>query len=320
MSSNRIITLSGGVGGAKLVLGLAHALPAERLLVVTNTGDDFNHLGLSICPDTDTVLYTLSGLANPEQGWGRVNETWTFMQTIRDLGGSDWFNLGDGDVALHVLRTCKLAEGATLTEVTRDIAHSLNIDVPIIPMCDQSVSTMVKTPDGLLPFQDYFVRDRCAPIVNGFLFEGIEAARPNPVLMSALTEEPSAIVIAPSNPYVSVDPILGIPDMRDLLRKSGAPIIAVSPIIGGQAIKGPAAKMMGELGLTASAVEIARHYKDFIDALIIDEEDSELAPAIAEMGIEVEVAPTLMKSLDDRIDLANLTLSVAARLNGGVER
>lgn len=317
MNDGRVITLSGGVGGAKLVLGLAHTLPPERLLVVTNTGDDFDHMGLRICPDTDTVIYTLAGLADPQRGWGRVNETWTFMEALRALGGPDWFNLGDGDLALHVMRTDRLKAGENLTEVTTRVAVELGIRVTIAPMCNEPVSTMVQTPDGALAFQHYFVREQCAPEVTGFSFSGIEAARPNPVLLDALDENPSAIIIAPSNPFVSVDPILAVPGLRAALQKSDAPIVAVSPIVGGQAIKGPAAKMMSELGVPVSAVEIARFYQGFVDGLIIDEIDSHLASAVKAMGMEVLVAPTVMKNLEDRIALARGALNFAGQLRDG---
>ncbi|MEX3007692.1 2-phospho-L-lactate transferase [Hoeflea sp. TYP-13] len=320
MSNDRILALSGGVGGAKLVLGLSHALPAERLLVVTNTGDDFDHFGLRICPDTDTVIYTLSDLADRERGWGRAGESWGFMEAMRQIGGEDWFNLGDRDLALHVLRTDRLNKGSSLSAVTAEISDALGIKIPILPMCDQPVATMVDTPEGRLAFQHYFVRERCAPTVTGFEFEGIEKAQPNPAVVAALKENPAVIIIAPSNPFVSVAPILAVPELSNMLRKSGAPIVAVSPIVGGEALKGPAAKMMKELGMPASALEIARHYRGFIDGLVIDEMDAELAPAIADLGMEVEVAPTIMNDLNDRIELANRTVGFAARLSGGIER
>ena len=233
MSERPVIALSGGVGGAKLVLGLAHVLPGDRLTVVTNTGDDFDHLGLRICPDTDTVLYTLSGLADPDKGWGRAGETWTFMRALAALGGEDWFSLGDGDLALHVLRTHRLSEGASLGEVTAEVADVLNIAPMILPMSDQPVATHVNTPDGQLAFQHYFVRERCAPVVTGFEFKGVDAAKPNPELVQQLETGPEAIIIAPSNPYISVDPILGLPGLWAMLRACGAPIIAISPIVGG---------------------------------------------------------------------------------------
>lgn len=320
MTGGTVIALSGGVGGAKLVLGLAHVLPSDRLLVVTNTGDDFDHFGLRICPDTDTVIYTLSNLADPERGWGRVDESWNFMKVVTDLGGEDWFNLGDRDLALHVLRTQRLKAGASLSAVTADIAENLGIAVPIVPMCDEPVATMVDTPQGRLAFQQYFVRERCAPRVTGFEFEGIDAARPAPALAEAISAEPGAIILAPSNPFVSVAPILTVPGMQRLLRNCGAPIVAVSPIVGGRALKGPAAKMMDELGTPASALEIARHYTDFIDGLVIDETDANLAPAIEDLGIQAHIAPTIMRSLDDRIDLARQTVDFASRLRESVRR
>lgn len=315
MTGDRIITLSGGVGGAKLVLGLSHVLSAENLMVVTNTADDFDHLGLRICPDTDTVIYTLAGLSDPQRGWGRVNETWTFMEALRTMGGPDWFNLGDGDLALHVMRTDRLNAGETLTDVTHRIAADLGIGPAVVPMCNQPVSTMVQTPDGPLAFQNYFVREQCAPKVTGFEFAGIEAAHPNPVLLGALDENPAAIIIAPSNPYVSVDPILAVPGLRSALKESKTPIVAVSPIIGGQAIKGPAAKMMAELGGPVSTVEIARFYQGFLDGLIIDEIDRHLASEVAAFGMEVRVAQTVMKGLDDRIALARTAISFADELS-----
>lgn len=320
MSGGRVIVLSGGVGGAKLVLGLSHAVPAERLVVVTNTADDFDHFGLRICPDTDTVLYTLAGLADPDRGWGRANETWTFMQAMKRLGGADWFNLGDGDLALHVLRTKRLRAGASLTEITAEVAHSMGIEAAILPMCDQPVATMVDTAQGRMAFQDYFVRERCAPRVTGFDFAGIDAAQPNPALVAALAERPEAVIIAPSNPFISVDPILAIPGMRDLLGGCGAPIVAVSPIVGGAAIKGPAAKMMEELGSGATALEIAKHYQGLADGLIIDEQDAALASDVVELGLEVEILPTVMHDLATRIELARQSVAFAARVGGGVER
>lgn len=320
MSGGRIIVLSGGVGGAKLVLGLSHAVPAERLIVVTNTADDFDHFGLRICPDTDTVLYTLSGLADTDRGWGRANETWTFMQAMTGLGGTDWFNLGDGDLALHVFRTERLRAGASLTDITAQAARSMGIEAAVLPMCDQPVTTMVDTTQGRLAFQEYFVRERCAPQVTGFEFIGVDRARPNPTLVAALSDRPRAIIIAPSNPFVSVDPILAVPGMRNLLRDCGAPIVAVSPIVGGAAIKGPAAKMMEELGSGATALEIAKHYQDFADGIVIDELDADLAPDVAALGLEVEVLSTIMHDLPTRIELARQSVAFAARLSGGVGR
>ena len=320
MSTGSIIALSGGVGGAKLVLGLAHSVPAERLIVVTNTGDDFDHFGLRICPDTDTVIYTLANLADRERGWGRSGETWSFMTALKELGGADWFNLGDLDLALHVVRTDRLRSGENLSRVIEEISRSLGIEATILPMSDQPVATMVETPDGRMAFQHYFVRERCVPRVTGFTFAGVDRAQPNPALLSALETSPAAIIVAPSNPYVSVDPILAVPGLSDTLRQSGAPIVAISPIVGGKAIKGPAAKMMRELGKSVSVVEIARHYLGFIDGLVIDEKDAEHAPAIEALGIKVEVAPTVMRGLTDRVELAKRAVGFASRLSGGLTR
>ncbi len=320
MNAGPIIALSGGVGGAKLVLGLAHTVPAARLVIVTNTGDDFDHFGLRVCPDTDTVIYTLADLADHERGWGRAGETWSFMAALKQLGGADWFNLGDLDLALHVVRTDRLRSGESLSRVIEEVSRSLGIEATILPMSDQPVATMVETPDGRLAFQHYFVRERCAPNVTGFTFEGADHARPNPALKSALGTPPAAIVIAPSNPYVSIDPILAVPGLGDMLRQSGAPIVAVSPIVGDAAIKGPAAKMMRELGVSVSAVEIARHYCGFIDGLVIDGRDEEQAPAIEALGIKAEVAPTVMRDLTDRIELAKRVVDFASRLSGGLAR
>lgn len=316
MTGGRIIALSGGVGGAKLVLGLSHLVDGDALTVVTNTGDDFDHFGLRICPDTDTVLYTLGGLADKERGWGREGETWAFMQAMGALGGEDWFNLGDADLALHVLRTTRLAAGDTLSRITADVAARMGIAARILPMSDDPVATIVNTPDGPLPFQQYFVRDRCAPVVTGFKFSGLEAARPNPALLAGLKNAPAAILFAPSNPYVSIDPILGLPGLRDALKASGAPVVAVSPIIGGTAVKGPAAKMMAELGADVSSLGIARHFAGLIDGLIVDEADAGLMPAIEDLGMRAMAVPTLMTDLASRIALGRIAMDFAADLRG----
>jgi len=304
------VVLSGGVGGAKLVLGMAHVAAPETLLVVANTADDFRHLGLHIAPDIDTVVYTLSDLADKERGWGRQGETWNFMAAMRSLGGEDWFNLGDGDMAMHVERTRRLEAGESLTDVTAALARALGIEVPILPMTDDRVATVVETADGPLAFQHYFVRDRCALAVTGFRFDGIEAARPNPALMNRLAGGGvDAVVIAPSNPFVSVDPILKLPGLRAALKDAGVPIAAVSPIVGGEAIKGPAAKMMAELGMPATALEVARHYRDLVDVMVIDEVDAAQETDIRALDMDVVVAQTVMRSLDDRKDLARVCLS-----------
>ena len=304
MSKPNVLALSGGVGGAKLALGLAHLLPPENLTVVANTGDDFTHLGLRICPDIDTVIYTLSDLADKERGWGRAGETWNFMAALSRLGSENWFNLGDSDLAMHIHRTERLKQGATLTEVTAEIASTLGIKATVIPMTDDPVATIVETPDGPLAFQHYFVRERCQPSVTGFRFEGIEAADPAPIFTKHLENSLDLILVTPSNPFVSIEPILSLPGVRDKIAKSSTPVIAVSPIVGGKAIKGPAAKMMAELGMPASALEVARAYRDVIDGFVIDVDDEAQVAEIEAIGMKVLVTNTVMNDLDGRITLA----------------
>lgn len=315
MTGGRIVALSGGVGGAKLALGLAHTLPGDRLIVVANTGDDFVHLGLHVSPDIDTVVYTLSGRADPERGWGRRDESWSFMAALRELSGTGWFNLGDGDLAMHVWRTRRLAAGAGLTEVTADIADRLGIAATILPMTDDPVATVVETPDGPLAFQEYFVRDRCEPKVTGFRFDGIDTAAPCPALLRALSSgDLAAILITPSNPFVSIDPILALAGLRDALKACGRPIVAVSPIVGGKAIKGPAAKMMVELGLPSTAAAVARHYRGLIDGFVIDEADRAQTAEIRDLGMAVRVTRTVMRDLEDRKALARICCEFATEI------
>ncbi len=304
-SKGMVMVLSGGVGGAKLVLGFANLLEPDGVLVVANTADDFHHLGLHIAPDIDTIVYTLSGKVDRDRGWGLKDETWTFMDALARLGGEIWFNLGDGDLAMHVERTRRLAAGASLTEVTTGLSVALGLRVRVLPMSDDPVSTIVSTPGGPLAFQHYFVRDRCAPRVDGFCFRGLEQAQPNPIIMQNLDAgRIAAVVIAPSNPFVSIDPILGLPGLREALFGVPGPRIAVSPIVGGAAIKGPAAKMMEELGMPVTAAAVARHYAGFVDAMIIDRLDEDQADDIRSLGMEVVVTQTVMRSLNDRKALA----------------
>ncbi len=315
MSGPRYLALSGGVGGAKLALGLTHAVPADQLCVVANTGDDFEHLGLTICPDIDTLTYTLAGLNNPETGWGRAGETGGFMAALEALGGETWFFLGDGDLATHVERSRRLAAGETLSAITDDFRQRLDIRAAIVPMSDRPVRTTVLTPDGPLAFQHYFVREQCRPRVTGFRFDGAEAAEPAPAFAEALADpDLAAIVICPSNPFISIDPILAVPGIRDALANSAAPVVAVSPIVGGRAIKGPTAKMMRELGLPGTAVAVARHYAGLIDGFVLDSGDAGMADAVRELGLGVTVTNTVMTSLEDRIALAEAVLAFAAGL------
>jgi LPPG:FO 2-phospho-L-lactate transferase len=290
------------VGGAKLADGLARAMPAENLSVIVNTGDDFEHLGLTICPDLDTVCYTLAGVANPITGWGRAGETFTALETIGELGGPGWFRLGDRDLGLHLERTRRLHNGETLSQVTQHICRAWGIQARVLPMSDDSIPTSVYTIDqGELPFQEYFVRRQCRPQVTGFSFNNIERARPAPGVLEALTEA-DQVVLCPSNPWVSVAPILAVPGVRAAL--AGKNVTAVTPIIGGQAVKGPAAKMYAELGIEPSALAVARHYGSLLHGFVLDDIDRSLAPAVAELGMQVLVTDTLMKTPADRLRLA----------------
>jgi LPPG:FO 2-phospho-L-lactate transferase len=309
--ARRCVALCGGIGGAKLALGLAQLL-GERLTVVVNTGDDFRHLGLYVAPDIDTVLYTLSGLASPERGWGRREETFTFMRALAALGGPDWFTLGDGDLAMHVLRTARLAAGESLTAITAALSDRLAVAPRILPMCDAPVATMLDTDQGLLPFQDYFVRLQCRPVVRAVVYAGAAAAPLTAEIADALAApELGAVILCPSNPWLSIDPILAVAGMRAALRQCGAPKLAISPIIAGRAVKGPTAKIMDELGIERDGRSIAQHYAGLIDGLIVDDADAGSLPALGVPGL---ATATLMQSLADRIDLAKTTLAFASRL------
>ena len=315
-ASSSYVALSGGVGGAKLALGLCDVLddPA-RLTVVANTGDDFEHLGLKVCPDLDTLTYTLAGLANEETGWGRAGESGAFMAALGALGGETWFFLGDKDLAIHVERTRRLQAGESLSAVTTALCAKLGVPARIVPMSDDPVPTVVETPEGPLAFQHYFVRDRCRPTVLGFRHEGAGRARPCAAFVDALgAPDLGAVVVCPSNPYISIDPILAVPGVRAALMACRAPVIAVSPIIGGKAVKGPTAKMMAERGIAPSAAAIAGHYAGLIDGLVIDEADRPQAAAIAATGIAVEVTATMMTARAEKQALARAVLAFAARL------
>ncbi|MFO1188178.1 MAG: 2-phospho-L-lactate transferase [Alphaproteobacteria bacterium] len=309
----RVVALSGGVGGAKLSDGLYRTLPPDALSVIVNTGDDFWHLGLRICPDLDTVTYTLGGRANPQTGWGREGETWAFLEALTELGGETWFRLGDRDLALHVERTRRLKAGATPTVVAGAFAGAFGIRAAILPMCDETVATRVRTDRGWLDFQDYFVRQRCEPTVVELCYAGIETCHATSAVETALdASDLEAIVICPSNPYLSVDPILAVPGIRARLEKTTAPVIAVSPIIAGQAVKGPAAKMMAELGVVASAASVGRHYGSIIDGFVTEPGDA--AEARSALACPVKAMPTLMTTMADRCALAHGVLAFARDL------
>lgn len=307
--SAHYLALSGGVGGAKLALGLIQICSSEDLTIVTNTCDDFMHLGLHIAPDLDTVMYTLAGVANTQTGWGRKGETWNFIESLKELGGEGWFQLGDKDMAVHIERTYRLNKGESLSTVTQALSKALGIKHPIVPMSDDRVQTMVATEQGELSFQHYFVRDRCEPKISGIRFDGINEARPSPNFVAALSNpELAGVILCPSNPFVSIDPILQIPGVRAMLDKLTVPIVAISPIVKGLAIKGPAAKMMQELGKESSVQSIAQHYEGLVDGLIIDTQDSDICAKIEAMGMKVKVTNTIMNTLDDRKDLAATAL------------
>ena len=306
-----VVALSGGIGGAKLALGLYRVLPPGELTVIANTGDDFEHLGLSISPDIDTLLYTLGGIDNPELGWGRRSETWTFMAALESLGGGTWVKLGDGDLATHVERTRRLAAGETLSQITDDFRRRLGISARLLPMSDNRVRTRLRTDEGWLDFQEYFVRLRASPIVREVAYAGAAEARANPDFLAALAGvDLELVVICPSNPFLSIDPVLSLPRARDALRACRAPVVAVSPIIGGKAVKGPTAKIMAELGLPVGAAAVARHYEDILDVFIADEAD---ANEVEDLGISVRLARTLMSTIEDREDLARAVRAVAGR-------
>ena len=306
-----IVALAGGVGGAKLAVGLAAVLPQKELTIVVNTGDDFEHMGFTICPDLDTVMYTLAGVNNPKTGWGRAGESWRFMNEMKRLGGEDWFQLGDRDLALHVLRREALRRGASLSVVTQDLAKRFRIKHAILPMSDTPVRTRVKTESGELAFQDYFVRQRCLPRVTGFRFAGARNARVPDVLVRVMRGRVDAVVLCPSNPYVSIAPILSVPALGAWLKARTFPVIAVSPIVGGAAIKGPAAKMMRELGIKPTTLEIVRHYGDAVDHWVIDQQDAKLSGDIEQMGKRVLVTDTLMLNRRKSAALARRVLGFA---------
>jgi len=317
----RVLAVSGGVGGAKLALGLARALNPAELAVLVNTGDDFTHLGLRICPDLDTVLYTLAGVVNTTQGWGRANESFGFMDELRRQGGPDWFLLGDRDLVLHVERTRRLAAGETLTQIMADLATRFGVATRLLPMTDAPVATLLDTSAGQLEFQHYFVRLRTIPAVQRLHYAGAAQARPSDDLLTLLRSRSlEAIILCPSNPYLSIDPILAVPGIRAALRAADVPIVAVSPLVGGRAVKGPTAKIMQELGIETSALAIARHYAGLIDGLLVDEADASaelkgpLTDEFSKLGIVVGTARTLMRTVEDRQRLAESALDFSRRL------
>jgi LPPG:FO 2-phospho-L-lactate transferase len=297
----KIVALAGGVGGAKLADGLAQILPPTDLTVIVNTGDDFEHLGLYIAPDVDTVCYTLAGLANPETGWGRADETWQAINSLERLGGPAWFRLGDQDLGTHLERTRLLRAGLALSEVTQKFCAAWGVKQRILPMSDQPVRTIVQTDQGDLVFQEYFVERHCEPRVKGFEFRGLEDASAAPGVLDALRQA-DAVVICPSNPWVSIGPILAIDGVRPILQEKS--VVAVSPIIGGAAVRGPAAKMYTELGIQPSALAVAAQYQGLASGFVLDQIDSELRAGVERYDMCALVTRTLMKTSHDRWRLA----------------
>jgi len=305
-----IVALAGGVGGAKLAHGLYGVLGPDALTVVVNTADDFDLYGLHICPDADTVLYTLAGIANAETGWGIAGDTFTTLDMLKRYGEETWFALGDRDFATHILRTARLRAGATATQVLGELTSTLDVRATLLPMCDEPVATVVRTPDGELAFQDYFVRRHHQDAVTGVRFAGIERARIPAPVRSAI-QRADAIVFCPSNPIVSVGPILSVPGMRELVKSAAVPVVAVSPIVGGKALRGPADRMLADLGYDVSPLGVATLYRDVVSGLVIDRTDAAYAARIEALGLRVLVTDTVMTDVGARQRLADEVLRFA---------
>lgn len=311
-ADGHVLALSGGVGGAKLCAGLAAALPPERLTIVVNTGDDFEHLGLTICPDIDSVVYALAGLNDAGRGWGIADESWAALAQLRALGEADWFALGDRDLAMHIARGWRLRAGESLSQVTARLAGALGIAARVAPMSDDPVRTEIATDQGWTDFQRWFVAERCAPAARAIRYAGVDHARPSPALAAALAgDDLAAIVICPSNPFLSVDPILALPGVRAALAARAAPVVAISPLVGGKAIKGPLGALLRDLGHGADNAAIAAHYAGLIDHLLIDHADAADAEGLRAAGLCVTVARTVMCDAADRTRLAREALSAA---------
>ncbi len=308
----KIAALAGGVGGAKLAQGLAQILSPQQLTIIVNTADDFTHLGLSISPDLDTVCYTLAGIANPHTGWGRANETWQAFDSLAELGGQTWFRLGDRDLGTHLTRSHRLRKGEKLSVITQDFCRAWGVQHPVLPMSDDRVQTIVQTAEnGDLAFQEYFVHQRCEPRVCGFRFAGIEKARPAQGVLEAINQA-DAVVICPSNPWVSIAPILAVTGIRSTCETK--PLVAVSPIIGGKAVKGPAAKMYAELGIRPSALAVAQHYGTLLNGFVFDTVDAEQETAIRKTGIKTKTTDSIMKDAKGRRRLAKDVLDFTETL------
>ena len=311
----KVVALTGGVGGAKLCFGLVQILGPDELSIVVNTGDDEEFHGLYVCPDLDTVMYTLAELSNPHTGWGIRNETFATLSALDRLGQETWFGLGDQDLATHIVRTKMLREGKSLSDVTEYLCVRLGLEHPVIPMSDDPVRTTVSTDIGTLPFQTYFVRHGCEPVVSGLRFVGSQAAGISAKFSESLNSS-DTLIFCPSNPYLSVAPILSVPGVREGIERFDGNRLAVSPIVGGQALKGPAAKILEELGEDVSCVGVARQYSGLCDTFVIDEVDAELADDIRDLGMDVLVLNTIMNNSRDKIQLARNLLEAATEADG----
>jgi len=304
-----ITCLTGGVGGAKLGLGLSRIVPVDQLTFIANTGDDFELLGLRISPDVDTLIYTLAGKVNPETGWGLAGDTFRCLEAARACGLDMWFRLGDLDLGTHLWRSELLRQGRPLGEVVAALANSFGVRNRILPATEAYVPTYVRTGTDRLHLQEYFVREQCQPRVEAIEYRGAERSAPAPGVVEALRES-ELIVIAPSNPLISIDPILAVPGVREAIKGRRGRAVAVSPIVRGKALKGPAAKMLEELGIGASAAAVARHYEGLIDVFVIDEQDRAATPAIEQLGLKVIVTDTIMNSLEDKVRVARVCLTI----------
>ena len=307
-SDTKIVALCGGIGGSKLALGLNNVLDQKNLSIITNTGDDFLYLGFYICPDIDTVIYTLAGVNNTETGWGREDETWKTLDVLKELGADTWFQLGDKDLALHLFRSKEKRNGELLTTITRRITNKFRLKTNVLPMSNHPVQTFLETEDGEMSFQDYFVRNKCKPKVKNILFKSKKPVATDAVKRSLMDKNLDGIVFCPSNPYLSIDPILSINRIRKLIENQKKPRIAISPIVGHDSVKGPTSKLMKEMGVEVSSLSIAKHYKGLIDGIVIDHEDEKVAQKIREMGIEVKLSKIIVETLEEKMTLAKESL------------
>jgi LPPG:FO 2-phospho-L-lactate transferase len=308
MSMGKVVALAGGVGAAKLLRGLVKVVPSRDLVIIGNVGDDIELYGLHISPDLDIIMYTLAGIVDEVKGWGIAGDTFHCLEMLGRLGFETWFKLGDKDLAIHIVRTKMLREGYTLSQATAQLCKMLGIEAKLIPASDDPVRTKIQSGQLLLDFQEYFVKRGTMDAVTNVFFEGVKKAKPAPSVIEAVREA-ERIIICPSNPILSIAPILSIPAIRRALETSKAPIVGVSPIVGGKALKGPADRIMVSMGFEASPYGVARFYGSLLKHLIIDETDLEHKRRIQEIGVKVTIANTIMKSVEDAINLAKVVIS-----------